>query len=429
MGRNKSKELFDIAKKVIPGGVNSPVRSFASVGGEPLFALRSAGSKIYDADNNEYVDYICSWGPMILGHAYGPVLAKVRAALDNGVSYGMSTELEVQMAQVITDAFPAMDMVRLVNSGTEATMSALRLARGYTGREKIVKFDGCYHGHHDSLLVKSGSGLATFGQSSSEGVPESLVANTISIPYNDTASLKECFSRHGDSIAAVIIEPIAGNMGLVPPAEGFLEAVRDVTRQAGALLIFDEVITGFRLEYGGAQTVYGIDPDLTCLGKIIGGGFPVGAYGGKREIMDRVSPSGGVYQAGTLSGNPIAVTAGLATLKILKNSDVYDRISSLAEELCRGIADAADAAGVIIDLKRIGSMICVFFTERSVTDFNSAASSDTARFGKYFQGMLDEGICLPPSQFETFFVSYSHSHEDIAKTIEAVRKSMKRLSG
>lgn len=424
-GYKKSIELFSEAQKVIPGGVNSPVRAFKSVGHNPVFIDRACGSKIFDVDGNEYIDYVGSWGPMILGHQYPSVVEALKAYLDKGTSYGAPTELETIMAKEIIDAFPAMDMVRMVNSGTEATMSALRLARGYTGRNKIVKFEGCYHGHADSLLIKAGSGALTLGVPTSPGVPANIASDTITAPFNDLDTMEKIFEIEGSDIAAIIVEPIAGNMGVVPPLPGFLEGLREITLKHGALLIFDEVMTGFRVAYGGAQVRFNIQPDLSCLGKIIGGGLPVGAYGGKKEIMKKMSPVGPIYQAGTLSGNPLAMTAGIATLKALKKTGFYEELEAKSAKLATGLACAADKAGVKVTLNRVGAMVCTFFTEKKVVDYDSACSSDTGKFGIFFKTMLDQGIYLAPSQFEAAFVSMALSDQDIEKTVEAAYVAFK----
>jgi glutamate-1-semialdehyde 2,1-aminomutase len=418
-GYRKSETLFGEAKQYIPGGVNSPVRAFKSVGHNPVFIDRANGSKIYDADGNEYIDYVGSWGPMILGHQHPAVVSALKAYLDKGTSYGAPTELETVMAKIIIDALPAMEMVRMVNSGTEATMSALRLARGYTGKNKIIKFEGCYHGHADSLLIKAGSGALTLGVPTSPGVPENIASNTITAQLNDLETLQKIFELEGSDIAAVIVEPVAGNMGVVPPAPGFLEGIRELTRKYGALFICDEVMTGFRVAYGGAQVRFNIDPDLTCLGKIIGGGLPVGAYGGRKEIMEKIAPAGPIYQAGTLSGNPLAMTAGIATLKELQKPGVYQELEKKSAKLADGLADAAKEAGVEVSFNRVGSMVCTFFTNQQVTDYDSASTSDTRKFGIFFKSMLDQGIYLAPSQFEAAFVSLAHTDDDIAKTVEA----------
>ncbi|MBI5185432.1 MAG: glutamate-1-semialdehyde 2,1-aminomutase [Nitrospinae bacterium] len=424
---SKSGDLFAEAKKYIPGGVNSPVRAFKAVGGNPLFIERGAGSKIHDADGNEYIDFVGSWGPLILGHAHPEILAALAAAMKSGTSFGAPTELEVQLAKAIIKAVPSMEMVRLVSSGTEAAMSAIRLARGYTGRDRILKFDGCYHGHSDALLVKAGSGAATLGVPDSPGVTAGLAKDTITLSYNDLDGVKDLFSREGETIACVIIEPIAGNMGVVQPKEGFLQGLRDLTNKFGALLIFDEVITGFRVAYGGAQELYGIKPDLTCLGKIIGGGLPVGAFGGKREIMEKMAPVGPVYQAGTLSGNPLAVAAGLKMLEILGRPGFYDDLEKKTKRLTDGFAANVKKAGIPVFMARVGSMFCSFFTGGEVVDFATAAKSDTARFGRYFSEMLRNGIYIAPSQFEAGFVSSAHDDADLDKTIEAHEKALAAL--
>jgi len=416
---SKSQSLYQESVKYMPGGVNSPVRAYKAVGGNPIFIQRASGAKIYDVDGNEYVDHVCSWGPLILGHAHPEVVAALSEQAIKGTSYGAPTELELEMARIITDAVPSIEMVRMVNSGTEATMSAIRLARGYTGRSKIVKFVGCYHGHGDSFLIKAGSGALTFGVPTSPGVPEETAKLTITAPYNDLESLREIFAAEGEDIAAVIIEPVAGNMGVVPPKPGYLEGLRELTKQYDSLLIFDEVITGFRLAFGGAQKFYNVHPDLTCLGKIIGGGLPVGAYGGKKEIMEHMAPSGPIYQAGTLSGNPLAMIAGITALKILQEGDVYQKLEEKSAKLASGLAEAAKDANAQVSFNRVGSMLCTFFTEEKVVDYDTASTSDTQKYARFFQNMLSEGIYLAPSQFETAFVSLAHADEDIDKTIEA----------
>jgi len=416
MRREKSQSLLARAERVIPGGVNSPVRAFRAVGGTPPFIVRGEGARMWDADGNCYLDYIGSWGPLLLGHAHPEVLSAVEEALRGGTSFGLPTEREIELAEMIVEAVPSIEMVRLVNSGTEATMSALRLARAWTGRELVVKFEGCYHGHVDSLLVKAGSGVATLGIPDTAGVPAAFADTTIALPYNSRAAVEQTFARYGDRIAAVIVEPVAGNMGCVPPAPGFLEALRELTQRHGALLIFDEVMTGFRLAYGGAQQIFGIRPDLTTLGKVIGGGLPIGAYGGRAEIMRRIAPAGPVYQAGTLSGNPVAVAAGLAMLRYLKQ---HPELYAQLEERTARLAAAAPPG---IAVNRAGSMITFFFTPGPVTDYESARRSDTARFACFHAWLLERGICFPPSQFEAAFVSAAHSEEDISRTADAIRE-------
>ena len=425
---HKSEELFERARRVIPGGVNSPVRAFRAVGRAPIFIRDAAGSVIADADGNTYTDYVGSWGPMILGHAHPAIIEAIREALGRGTSYGAPTEIEVELAEEIVAAYPSIERVRLTSSGTEAAMSALRLARGFTGRDRVLKFEGCYHGHSDSLLVKAGSGLATFGTPDSAGVPSDFARNTIVVAYNDASALKKIFEEQGSEIACVIIEPVAGNMGCVPPREGYLEAVREITAAYGSLLVFDEVITGFRLAYGGAQELYGVRPDLTCLGKIIGGGLPVGAFGGRADVMERVAPSGAVYQAGTLSGNPLAVTAGLAMLRALKELNPYGELERRSHMLEQGLRDAAGELGVAATINRAGSMMTTFFAEGPVMDVPTASKSDTDRYARFFRAMLDEGIYLAPSQFECAFVSLSHTDEVIERTIEAARTAMRAFT-
>jgi glutamate-1-semialdehyde 2,1-aminomutase len=417
MNHSKSEELFRKAQEIIPGGVNSPVRAYRSVGGNPPFIARGQGSHIIDVDGNEYIDYVCSWGPLLLGHRHPEILAALAGALEIGTSFGAPTEQEVALAEIICDAVPSIEMVRLVNSGTEATMSAIRVARGFTGRDLIVKFEGCYHGHVDSLLVKAGSGVATLGIADTQGVPKSFCDTTLALPFNSVDSLEQAFRAHGNSIAAVIVEPVVGNMGCVPPQPGYLEAMREITARFGALLIFDEVMTGFRVAFGGAQQRYGIRPDMTTLGKVIGGGLPVGAYGGRRDIMMKVAPAGPIYQAGTLSGNPLAVAAGLAMLRHLKaHPEIYDELESKS-------ATIAGAAPAGITVNRVGSMFTWFFTDQPVTDYDSAKRSDTARFAAFHRSMLEQGIYLPPSQFEAAFVSAAHTPEDIRKTLQAAAQA------
>jgi glutamate-1-semialdehyde 2,1-aminomutase len=427
MNRENSNKLFNRAINVIPGGVNSPVRACKSVGAEPVFIDHAEGCMIYDADGNCFIDYIGSWGPMILGHRHPAVIKAIASVLNRGTSFGAPTDLEIVLAEMVIDAVSSVDMVRMVNSGTEATMSAIRLARGVTGRDAIIKFDGCYHGHADTLLVEAGSGVATLGIPGSPGVPESFVAHTLSLPYNDIESVKKVMDEQGDKIACIIVEPIAGNMGLVRPVDGFLETLREVTEKSGSLLIFDEVMTGFRVAYGGAQSLYGILPDITCLGKIIGGGLPVGAYGGKREIMEHIAPHGPVYQAGTLSGNPVAMAAGIATLMQLKKPGFYENLDKKADLLATGLEKAAEKAGVKARVDRAGSMLGLFFTDRDVKNFEDAKTSDLDMFAAYYKGMLEKGIYLAPSQFEALFVSAAHETEHIDKTIEAAEEVLKDL--
>ncbi|MCY7860375.1 glutamate-1-semialdehyde 2,1-aminomutase [Bacillus haynesii] len=423
----KSKAAFEEAQRVMPGGVNSPVRAFKSVNMDPIFMERGKGSKIYDIDGNEYIDYVLSWGPLILGHSNEKVVKEIQKTAEYGTSFGAPTELETELAELVIDRVPSIEIVRMVSSGTEATMSALRLARGYTGRNKIVKFEGCYHGHGDSLLIKAGSGVATLGLPDSPGVPESIAKNTITVPYNDLESMKLVFQEFGDDIAGVIVEPVAGNMGVVPPIKGFLEGLRELTETHGALLIFDEVMTGFRVGYNCAQGYFGVTPDLTCLGKVIGGGLPVGAYGGKAEIMEKIAPSGPIYQAGTLSGNPLAMTAGLETLKQL-TPESYREFSRKADRLEKGISEAAEKNGIPCTFNRAGSMIGFFFTNEPVINYDTAKQSDLGLFAEYYKGMADEGVFLPPSQFEGLFLSTAHTDDDIEHTIKAAERVFERIS-
>ena len=425
--KTKSQELFARAKKYIPGGVNSPVRAGKAVGIDPPFIARAEGCTLWDADGNTYIDYVSSWGPMILGHAHPGVVSALAEAVRRGTSFGAPTELEVEMAELIVDRVPSVERVRMVNSGTEATMSAIRLARGVTGRNKIVKFDGCYHGHGDSLLVEAGSGVATFGIPGSPGVPEDLARQTMSLPFNNLPAVEETFKRFGESIAALIVEPVPGNMGVVVPDVGFLQGLRDITETYQSLLIFDEVITGFRLAPGGAQEYHGISPDLTCLGKIIGGGLPVGAFGGKREIMERLAPEGDIYQAGTLSGNPLAMTAGLATLRILGEPHVYSTLEQRSEMLFSGLKSSAEAAGIPVVINRVGSMGSLFFSNIPVTDFAAAKRCDGDRFRRYYIRMLEQGIYLAPSPFEATFLSLAHTNEIIEKTLDFAAKAFHSL--
>ena len=426
---DRSAALFAEAQHYLPGGVDSPVRAFRAVGGTPRFIERAAGARVWDADGNEYLDYVGSWGPLIAGHAHPEVVAAIRDAAGRGTSYGAPAASEIELAKLVVEAFPSIELVRFVSSGTEAVMSALRVARAATGRERVIKFDGCYHGHSDALLVQAGSGPLTLGQADSAGVPAAFAAATLSLPYNDLAAVRAAFERHPGEIAAVIVEPVAGNMGVVPPAPGFLEGLRDITREAGALLVFDEVITGFRVAYGGAQERYGVAADLTCLGKIIGGGLPVGAYGGRRDLMELVAPLGPVYQAGTLSGNPLAMAAGIATLRLLQRPGVYAELEERAATLGDGLAEAARAAGVPAYSTRVGSMLTTFFTEGPVTDYASAKRSDTARFARFHAAMLARGVYLAPSQFEATFISTAHSGEDIRATLDAAREALREVAG
>jgi len=422
-----SEQLFQEAQRYIPGGVNSPVRAFKAVGASPIFIDRAIGSKVYDLDNNEYIDYVCSWGPLILGHAHPEIVSAIQAASEKGLSFGASTKGEVEMAKQLCRMVPSMDQVRLVNSGTEATMSAIRLARGYKGRDKIIKFEGCYHGHVDSLLVKAGSGATTLGIPTSGGIPKGLAQHTIALPFNDINQVRRVLQDYRKEIACIIVEPIPANMGVILPQKNFLENLRDLTERHDIVFIFDEVITGFRIAQGGAQGLYNIKPDLTCLGKIIGGGLPVGAFGGKKEIMQYLSPLGPVYQAGTLSGNPLAVSAGLKTLQILSNQNIYKELKPKADRLTEGLLAAAKSAGIRVTINRIESMFTLFFTGKNVVDYTSALNSDQELFARYFQGMLEEGIYLPPSQFEANFVSTAHTDEDIERTIVAAQKVFNTL--
>lgn len=428
MRNKKSKALFEKAQKLMPGGVNSPVRAFRAVGGTPFFVARGEGCYLWDVDGNRYVDFVCSWGPLILGHAHPEVVAAVKEAVDKGTTYGAPTELEVLLAEKIQRAFPSVEMLRLVNSGTEATMSAIRVSRGYTGRKKIVKFEGCYHGHADYLLVKAGSGATTFGIPDSAGVPEGTAQDTVVLPYNDVQAFNETMNAIGDEIAAVIVEPIAGNMGVVLPKVEFLKALREQTEKHGAVLIFDEVITGFRVAFGGAQSLYGIRPDMTCLGKIVGGGFPLAAYGGRKEIMQSVAPLGPVYQAGTLSGNPIAVTAGLKTLEILERDNPYPELERKTKQLIEAVADEARKVCIPIQINQIASMFTVFFTGQPVTDYTSAKRSETQRYARFFHALLECGVYFPPSQFEAAFVSTAHDEEALESALEAVKRAMKAIA-
>jgi len=419
--------LFEEAKRYIPGGVNSPVRAFKAVGATPVFISKASGSRIWDVEGNEYIDYVSSWGPMILGHSHPAVVDAINKAAKKGTSYGIPTEMEIEMARLIVRAFPSIDLVRMVSSGTEAAMSAIRLARGYTGRDKIIKFEGCYHGHSDSLLVKAGSGVATLGIPGSPGVPKSLAELTVTLPFNNIEAVRSAVDKYGDDVACVIIEPVAGNMGVVPPRSGFLEELRKITYERGILLIFDEVITGFRLTYGGFQNLADIEPDLTCLGKIIGGGLPVGAFGGKKDIMNNLAPEGPVYQAGTLSGNPLAMAAGVATLKILEEKNNYETLEKKTSYLCDEIRKIFRKKQIPLYINRVGSMFTLFFTDSEVFDFTSASKCDTKLFARYFRGMLSNRISIAPSQFEASFVSLAHTDEDIEMTLKACSGALKDL--
>ncbi len=423
-----SATLFNNAQQHIPGGVNSPVRAFKSVGGTPLFISRAEGPYLYDAEDKRYIDYIGSWGPMVAGHSHPQVINAVLAAVKNGLSYGAPTEIETTMAAKVCDLVPSMDMVRMVSSGTEATMSAIRLARGYTGRDKIIKFEGCYHGHSDCLLVNAGSGALTLGVPSSPGVPASVVEHTITLSFNDADGVKQLFSEMGEQIAAIIVEPVAGNMNCVPPAPGFLDTLRSVCDEYKSVLIFDEVMTGFRVARGGAQEHYGVTPDMTALGKIIGGGMPVGAFGGRTEIMHHLAPLGPVYQAGTLSGNPVAMSAGLATLELLSGEGFYETLSSKAETLCSGLLDAANSAGVDVTMNQVGGMFGLFFTTEQVSRFDQVMACDAEKFKTFFHHMLSAGVYLAPSAFEAGFISVAHSDDDINATIEAASSAFSKLS-
>jgi len=428
MSHEKSLDLFQKAQGVIPGGVNSPVRACKSVGADPVFIQRADGSMVYDADGNRYIDYVGSWGPMILGHRHPQVIESIQSVLSRGTSFGAPTDLEIELAELVIESVPTVELVRMVNSGTEATMSAIRLARGATGRDTIIKFDGCYHGHADSLLVEAGSGVATLSIPGSPGVPNSFVSHTLSLPFNDIDGFKSVMERDGEKIACVIVEPVAGNMGLVTPAEGFLEALREQTTRYGSLLIFDEVITGFRVALGGAQSRYGISPDLTTLGKIIGGGLPVGAYGGRRDIMEKIAPQGSVYQAGTLSGNPVAMAAGIATLKELKKPGFYEALEEKGARIADGLKGAAQKAGIPVTMDRVGSVMGLFFTDIDVKNIDDAKTSNLDRFTAYWQKMLQQGIYLAPSQFEAMFVSSAHSNDTIDETIASAEAVFQELA-
>ena len=426
---DRSRQLYEDARRYFPGGVNSPVRAFRAVGGEPFFVAHASGSRITDVDGKSYIDYVGSWGPMILGHAHPRVVAAIQKAAEAGTSYGAPTELETRLARLIQAAFPSMERMRFVSSGTEACMSALRVARGFTRRDAIVKFEGCYHGHADSLLVKAGSGALTFGVPDSLGVPADLARHTLTLPYNDPDAVAAVFAERGKEIAAVIVEPVAGNMGVIPPRPGFLAGLCEITRRHGALLIFDEVITGFRIAWGGAQETSGVRPDLTCLGKIVGGGLPVGVYGGRAAILDQVAPLGPIYQAGTLSGNPLAMAAGIETLTLLQAPGFYADLEAKGARLADGLAQAADAARLPVQTNRVGSMLTAFFTATAVTDYATAKTADTQRYGAFFRAMLPRGVSLAPSQFEAAFISAAHTPEDLDATITAAREAFGLMAG
>ena len=428
MNKENSSTLYSSAKKVMPGGVNSPVRAFNAVGGEPLFIKSGKGSQIIDVDGNKFIDYVASWGPLIFGHAHPRVVEAIIRQAELGTSYGASTELEIELAEKVVSAFPSVEIVRMVNSGTEAVMSALRLARGITGRDKIVKFEGCYHGHGDSLLVKAGSGLASLGIPECPGIVSSLAEKTLNLSYNDVEGVRDLFQREGKDIAALIVEPIAGNMGVIPPSPGFLQSLRDETKKAGALLIFDEVISGLRVSLGGAQKLFGITPDITCMGKIIGGGLPVGAYGGSKEVMGHISPVGSIYQAGTLSGNPLAMAAGNVILDLLSEPQVYELLEEKSKKLCDGFEKNTQELGVSAQFTRVGSMFSMFFTDQQITNFESVKTCDTNFFKSYFNALLEEGIYIAPSQFEAGFMSAIHSDKEIEQTIDANLKALKVAS-
>jgi glutamate-1-semialdehyde 2,1-aminomutase len=426
--KTNSEKLWKKAQRYIPGGVNSPVRAFKGVGGTPIFVERGKGANIWDVDGKKYVDHVCSWGPLILGHAEKEVSARLKKVISHGTSFGIPTDRESELARMVIRAVPSVEKLRLVNSGTEAVMSAIRLARGFTGRSIIIKFEGCYHGHSDGLLVKAGSGAITLGVPTSPGVPPEYASCTMTLPYNNVDAVKKALKKHGKKVAAIIVEPIAGNMGVVPPAEGYLAALREITEKHGVLLIFDEIITGFRVAYGGAQSLYKVKPDLTTLGKIIGGGLPVGAYGGRADIMEHIAPAGPVYQAGTLSGNPLAVEAGLATLEILSRPGTYKKLDKLGAKLGNGLKAAAQKAGIPTYHTRVGSMMCMFFSDKPINNYDDALGCDTKRYGKYFHEMLNAGVYLAPSQFEATFVSLAHTEKDIEKSLRAAGRALRKLA-
>jgi glutamate-1-semialdehyde 2,1-aminomutase len=428
MEKGISSQLYAKAQKVMPGGVNSPVRAFNAVGGEPLFIKSAKGCTITDVDGNEFIDYVSSWGPLIFGHAHPRIVEAISRQAELGTSYGASTELEIELAEKVVNAVPSIDVVRMVNSGTEAVMSALRLARGITGRDKIIKFEGCYHGHVDSLLVKAGSGLASLGIPECPGIVSSLAEKTLNLPFNDAEQVRQLFAKEGSEIAALIVEPITGNMGAIPPAPGFLETLREETKKAGALLIFDEVMTGFRVSLGGAQNLFGVTPDITCLGKIIGGGLPVGAYGGSKEVMDHISPVGSVYQAGTLSGNPLAMAAGNVMMNLLSEPNVYDLLEKKSKKLCDGLKKNVQELEISAQFTRVGSMFSMFFTDQKIENFDSVKTCDTEFFKRYFNALLEEGVYIAPSQFEVGFMSAIHSDEEIDQTIAVSLKALKVAS-
>jgi len=423
----KNRELFEKARSLMPGGVSSPVRAFKAVGGDPIIVSRAKGSRLWDVEGKEYIDFLMSWGPLILGHAHTKVVEAVKEQAKNGLSYGLTNPYEIELAELVASCMPSVEMVRFVSSGTEATMSAIRLARGYTGKKYVVKFEGCYHGHGDALLVSAGSGVATLGIPGTPGVPEEVARLTLVIPYNNTEALEEVFKRYGEDIACVIVEPVAGNMGVVLPKPGFLEAIRDLTKRYGALFICDEVITNFRLSKGGAQEVFNVEPDITCMGKILGGGMPLGAYGGRREIMEKVAPEGPIYQAGTLSGNPLSMVAGLATIRELLSLDPYQELERLTKKLTDGLSKILSDKGIAHRINQIASMFTVFFTDREVYDYESAKSSNTELFGRFFRALLKEGVLIPPSQFEAWFLSTAHQEEDIDLALERIDRAIRSL--